>query len=110
MNNEVYTQVYGRIQFGPVYRCWTCNEPIAHLVPFHEWVPEPTALDRYADHLAYLNLPTSCSQYHHPARVVAVGPAITPVDWPRFATQAEKVEAIRNAITLLTTKLQEKEE
>jgi hypothetical protein len=107
MNNE-YAQVYGQVQFGPVYHCWTCDEPIARLVPYHEWVPGPTTLDRYADHLAYLNLSLVCTQLHHPARVVVVGPAITSVDWPRYASQAEKVEAIQKAIALLTTELQEK--
>lgn len=105
---DLYAQVAGRVQFGPVYRCWTCDEPVARLVPYHEWVPGPTTLDRYADHIAYLSLPMTCTGQHHPARVVVVGPAITPVDWPRCATQAEKIEAIRRAIALLTTALDEK--
>jgi hypothetical protein len=103
----LYPQVKGRVQFGPVYRCWICDQPAVRLVPWHEWVPPPSSLDRYATHLAYLDLP-GCNG--HPCRVALVGPAITPVDWPRNAPAAQAVTSIEEAIDLLATALQEKQE
>ena len=109
MNGDQYARVIGQVQFGPVYRCWICGEPVARLVPYHEWLPPPTAMDRYADHLAYLDLSFECKQRCHPSRVAMVGPAVTPVDWPRGAPTAERVQAIQEAITLLAAKLQDKQ-
>jgi hypothetical protein len=104
-----YTEITGRVQFGPLYRCWACNAPVAHLVPFHEWVPAPTALDAVADHLAYLDLSFDCKRQGHPARVAVVGPAITPVDWPTRVAVAERLQAIQQAIALLAAALQEQQ-
>lgn len=105
---NLYAKVAGQVQFGPVYRCWICGEPAVRLVPYHEWVPGPTVLDRYADHIAYLDLPFDCKRQRHPARVVVVGPAITPVDWPRGAPVEQRLWAIQEAITLLAAELQDK--
>jgi hypothetical protein len=109
MNGDLYATVAGEVQFGPVYRCWICGEPVERLVPFHEWVPGPTALDRYAEHLAYLDLHSGCRHRSHPARVVVVGPAITPVDWPKRASVDERFGAIERAIVLLTAELRDRQ-
>jgi hypothetical protein len=108
MNGNLYATVADEVQFGPAYRCWICGEPVGRLVPFHEWVPGPTALDRYAEHLAYLDLHPGCRSRSHPARVVRVGPAITPVDWPKHTPVEERFGAIERAITLLAEALQDK--
>jgi hypothetical protein len=109
MNGNLYERVAGQVQFGPIYRCWVCGEAADRLVPFHDWVPAPTALDRYAEHLAYLDLSFGCKQQHHPARVVVVGPAVTPVDWPKHATVVARLDAIREAIDLLTETLRDRQ-
>jgi hypothetical protein len=70
-------------------------------------VPGPTALDRYAEHLAYLDLHPGCRSRSHPARVVRVGPAITPVDWPKHTPVEERFGAIERAIARLTAELRD---
>ena len=95
-----------RVQFGPVYRCFACSVVIDGITPYHQWCPPPTTLDRYADHLAYLSLSHECKAKRHPGRVVRVGPAITPVDWPDGATTEERFEAIREGIARIHTALE----
>ncbi len=107
INARLYAQLSGKVQFGPVYRCFICDEPV-RLIPFHEWVIGPTVLDRYADHIAYLDLAFDCKQDHHPARVAVVGPAIMPVDWPVRCTTSVKITAIRAAMVSLQQSLEER--
>lgn len=103
--HALYARIEGQVQFGPVYRCWICGEPAARLVPFHEWCRGPTLLDRYADHLAYLD--RRCrDKGDHPCRVVVVGPAVTPVNWPDSAPLEERFAAIEEAMALLADELQ----
>lgn len=105
-NSNLYAPIIGQVQFGPVYRCWICGTPVG-VTPFHKLIPPPTALDCYAEHLAYLDLRFDCSQQHHPARVVVVGPAITPVDWPSSPFEA-RFAAIEAALEVLTAALQDR--
>jgi len=71
-------------------------------------VPAPTTLDRYAEHLGYLNLHPTCIHPRHPARVAVVGPAITPVNWPEEGSLAEQFRAIEAALEVLMAALEER--
>jgi hypothetical protein len=103
--HDLYAKIQGQVQFGPVYRCFVCGEKVDRLIPFAEHSRGPNFLDRFADHLAYLNLAPPCNAAHHPSRVVVIGPAITPVDLD--IPREQRHQAIEEAIALLTEKLAE---
>lgn len=106
---EFYAQSKGRVQFGPVYRCWICGEPVLGVRAYADaHRGSRTFLDRYGPHLAYLVMGPSCKNAH-PCRVVVVGPAITPVDLD-VPTLEERFARIEEAIDLLTRVLAEKRE
>ena len=67
--HDLYTKVVGQVQFGPVYRCFVCGEKVSRLIPYVEHRQGATFLDRFADHLAYLDLAPPCKSARHPARV-----------------------------------------
>jgi len=111
--SAVHTPYLGKVQFGPVYRCWACGAPAAHLIPYHLLVPPPTDLDEYAHYIAYLALPASCEE--HLRRVVVVGPAITPLSFPyddeditRKVEKEEKLQIVAEAIAFLAQVLEER--
>ena len=106
--HDLYTKVVGQVQFGPVYRCFVCGEKVSRLIPYVEHRQGATFLDRFADHLAYLDLAPPCKAAHHPARVAVVGPAITPVDLD--IPRDERHQRIEAAIALLAEKLAEQDD
>jgi hypothetical protein len=108
MNNSLYAEVQGQVQFGPVYHCFVCGEKVGRLIPYVEHRIGVTFLDRFAEHLAYLDLAPPCKNRRHPARVVVVGPAITPVDLD--IPRDERHSRIEEAIGLLTEKLAERDD
>lgn len=91
------------IQTGPVYRCWVCGRPAAGIIEFSEAMGGPTALDRYAEYIGYLDLDRLCRQAGHPSRVARLGKAITPLDFPPGCSLEEKIQAIREAVEFLTS-------
>lgn len=103
-----YAEVQGRVQFGPVYRCFVCGEKVSRLIQFREHSRGPTFLDRFADHLAYLNLAPPCKAARHPSRVAVVGSTITPVDLD--IPREERHRRIEEAIALLAEKLAEQDD
>jgi hypothetical protein len=85
------------LQTGPVYHCFTCGAKARGLV---HWKPCNSALDAWAKHIAYLNIPCACS-----GRVARLGDVITPLrffsdaDIPDFrARVAANVEAVAAAV------------
>jgi hypothetical protein len=104
--HDLYTKVVGQVQFGPVYRCFVCGEKVSRLIPYVEHRQGATFLDRFADHLAYLDLAPPCKSARHPARVAVVGPAITPVDLD--IPREQRHQRIEEAIARLTEKLAER--
>lgn len=102
---NLYAEIQGQVQFGPVYRCFVCGEKVTRLIPYVEHRQGVTFLDRFADHLAYLNLAPPCKAARHPSRVAVVGPAITPVDLD--IPREQRHRRIEEAIALLTEKLAE---
>lgn len=72
----------GKSQTGPVYRCPACGAPARRLIPYSENAIGGGHLDEWGDHIAYLDLPASCRQAGHPARVATLGNAVASLTFP----------------------------
>jgi hypothetical protein len=91
------------VQFGPTYYCWVCGAPAVGIIDFSTAMGGPTALDKYASYIGYLDLPVECRRNRHPARVARLGAAITPLHFPERCSVEEKTQAIRDAVEYLAS-------
>lgn len=89
---------------GPPWCCPICGAPASGLVNWSQALsPQtgtPTQIDDWGEYIWYLyGLPQVCKDAGHPARVVRVGNAITPVAFPYDASgqgdAADQIEAVR---------------
>jgi len=93
-----------KLQTGPVYRCPVCGTVARRLIPYYEVISPGGHLDAWGDHIAYLDLPTTCKAAGHPARVAVFGSAILPLIFPGdrdreyHTTTEECVERIQKAL------------
>lgn len=108
MNAHILSQHAGngKPQTGPVYRCPICGAPAHRLIPYSQYALPGGHLDDWGDHIAYLDLPTSCRQAGHPARVAVLGHAVASLVFPYdshggHATTEECITLIRQALDTL---------
>ncbi len=91
------------IQTGPVYCCPECGAACTGIDSAEEAHAVFGALPRWMqdwkDHVGYLKRAARCGdERHFGCRVVRLGAAILPVDWPRHTPEEERIVIIREAL------------
>lgn len=85
------------IQTAPPYHCPACGAAIRQVLRYNDY-RNPAAiwkpLDDFGEHLQYLN----CTACHTCTRVVRVGDAILPFQWPANANGEEEARVVAQGI------------
>lgn len=94
------------LQKGPVYTCFQCGLPARGLTPWPVNFANPSPLDDWAGHIAYLQLTCTCQGV---SRVARLGDWITTLDlhtnlrafpsWEAFVEA--NVQAVRQAVAAI---------
>jgi hypothetical protein len=93
----------GKVQTGPVYHCPQCGAACQGILTAEQahapFGGAPPWMRDWTDHVGYLDRPARCRRERHfGARVVRLGAAILPVDWPDHTPNRDKIAAIRRAL------------